>query len=88
MDYNSRHFLILSFYSSRNINPNIFLQDEVFDGGLVTTVPKSTLYDTLHTMRADFYTAVFESFQAQLKTRQYVMVYLWIILLLQTAMPD
>lgn len=44
------------------VNP----KDEVFDGGLATPVPKSTLYDA---MRAGSYTAVFESLQAQLKTR-------------------
>lgn len=44
-----------------------YVQDEVFiDGEHATPVPKSTLYDT---MRAGSYTAVFESLQAQLKTR-------------------
>lgn len=42
------------------------IKDEVFDGGLTTPVAKSTLYDT---MRAGSYTAIFESLQAQLKTR-------------------
>ncbi|KAI9565256.1 hypothetical protein GHT06_009039 [Daphnia sinensis] len=49
-------------HSSNPWNP----ADELFDGGVVTPVPKSTLYDT---MRAGSYTAVFESLQAQLKTR-------------------
>ena len=38
----------------------------MFDGGLATPVPKSSLYDTL---RAGSYAAVFESLQSQLKTR-------------------
>ncbi|XP_046643874.1 TATA element modulatory factor-like isoform X2 [Daphnia pulicaria] len=54
-----------SFTESHSSNPWNTV-DEVFDGGLVTPVPKSTLYDA---MRAGSYTAVFESLQAQLKTR-------------------
>ena len=49
--------------------------EEVFDGGLVTPVPKSTLYDS---MRAGSYTAVFESLQARLKTRDGI-VYIYLL---------
>lgn len=48
------------------------MQDEVFEGGPSTPVPKATLYET---MRAGSYTAIFESLQAQLKTRDGIHTY-------------
>jgi len=54
-----------SITESHSSNPWISL-DDVFESGLATPVPKSSLYDTL---RAGSNAAVFESLQSQLKTR-------------------
>jgi len=61
-----------SITESHSSNPWISL-DDVFESGLATPVPKSSLYDTL---RAGSNAAVFESLQSQLKTRDGIITFI------------